>query len=274
MQRFFKYHGLGNDFVVLNRLSGGEPLTSQEVIALCDRHRGIGADGVLTVWPYPDGHARMQIQNADGSESENCGNGLRCVAAFLHDTAVVGAEENRLKLAVGRVDYPIERRAPNRYRVKMGKARTDSRDLPEWASLRQTNAIELGDRMGQGMALSFGNPHLVIFVDESPMDLVGRHGASLEQHPGFPSRVNVSFVRECDGLFETVVYERGVGMTQACGSGACAVGNAAIWTGRSAPGEPMSVRLPGGILTITVDPDGITWMEGEAMRVFSGEVGT
>lgn len=270
-EAFSKYHGIGNDFVVLDRRSGGAALPPERVVAICDRHRGIGADGVLTIWTVSGASARMQIQNADGSDSEMCGNGLRCVAAFLHDTQSERSEE--LILAVDNSRFPILRVRPGRYRVQMGQASTDLAGLPSWAAERRPHRIGGVDKQWQGVAVGFGNPHVVVFTDDDPMGIARDFGAKVEGSVDFPQRVNASFVRvDPDGVFHTVVHERGVGITQACGSGACAVANAARWTGRAKAGVAIPVRLPGGVLEITVGDDGNTFMEGDAEFVFRGEL--
>lgn len=270
-EAFSKYHGIGNDFVVLDRRSGGAALGPEHVVAICDRHRGVGADGVLTVWTVNGADARMQIQNADGSDSEMCGNGLRCVAAFLHDTRSEGSDN--LVLAVDNARFPVRRVRPGRYRVQMGQASTDLPGLPSWAAERQAHRIDGLDNQWQGVAVGFGNPHVVIFTEDDPMSMAHDFGARVEGSADFPQRVNASFVRVGpDGVFHTVVHERGVGITQACGSGACAVANAARWTERAKPGAPIPIHLPGGVLEITIGNDGSTFMEGDAEFVFRGEL--
>ncbi len=269
-ERFRKYHGLGNDFVVIDRLDGGESLTPERVREICDRHRGVGADGVLTVWPLEHGDGLMQVQNADGSDSEMCGNGLRCVAAFLHDTGRVAADV--LTLGATQHRYRTSRVADHRYRVEMGRAELSGPDLPLWAGKREPHAFTVDGQEWRGVALGFGNPHLVLFVDEDPMALATRWGPLIERDPAFPNRVNASFVHRRGDTFDTVVFERGVGITQACGSGACAVGNAAVWTGQAELHSPIDVLLPGGMLTITVEADGMTTMEGDATFAFAGEL--
>lgn len=254
--------------MVIDRLDGGDALEPKHVVRICDRHRGVGADGVLSIWPLDGGHGHMQIQNADGSESENCGNGLRCVAAYLHDSGRVQGDE--LVLGAHQSRYPTTRVQAGRYRVRMGPGKTGTPDLPDWG--RDARRFSNSDVEWQGVAVNFGNPHLVVFVDDDPMILARRFGPALESDPAFPLRVNASFVRSVNGVLETVVYERGVGITQACGSGACAVGNAAVWTGRAGRDEPIAVKLPGGTLTVTVEGETTTWMEGDAVRSFSGEL--
>ncbi|MEL6545524.1 MAG: hypothetical protein AAFQ82_12915, partial [Myxococcota bacterium] len=188
----------------------------------------------------------------------------------LHDVGRVDSES--LTLGAMQERYPTQRSGPGRYRVEMGKAQLSGEDLPSWAGQREPHRFTVDGKQWQGVALGFGNPHLVLFVDEDPMELALRWGALLERDPAFPNRVNASFVQQRGDVFDTVVFERGVGITQACGSGACAVGNAAVWTGRAEVDAPVKVQLPGGVLTIHVDGNGVTTMEGDAQFVFSGEL--
>ncbi len=264
MLRFAKYHGLGNDFIVLDRLHGGDRMTAALAAALCDRHRGVGADGVLSLWPDHDASARMEVHNADGSESNMCGNGLRCAARYLHDRGMVTAPLVTLKL--GGVVYPCERSAPGRYRVAMGAPQERHPDLPGPAA-----TLAHGDARFAAHCVHVGNPHAVIFTDQDPMSLARAHGAALAQHEGFPRGANVSFARSTAEGFAAVVYERGVGITEACGSGATAIGFAAVGEGRWPAQGPLRVELPGGALTITVHVTGKVDMEGDTAHVFDGE---
>ena len=269
--RFSKYQGTGNDFIVLDKRAGGAALSAEVVARLCDRHRGIGADGVLTLWKEPEHDFRMQVQNADGSESEMCGNGLRCVARYAHDHDPRAGEQLRVRSGNG--TYVIDRVATGVYRVAMGRPTLDSPQLPPESRGRAPFTLSAGDARFDALALSFGNPHAVIFTAEEPMDLAVAYGAVLERHPSFPERVNVSFARpRPPGRFDTVVFERGSGITQACGSGACAVAIAAVWSGRTQRDQAIEIALPGGALTISVDASDRVVMQGPAELVFAGEV--
>lgn len=270
--RFRKYHGLGNDFLVVDRRAEADaaPLAPDVVRRLCDRHRGVGGDGVLSIWPLPGGHGRMQVQNADGSESGMCGNGLRCVARYLHDAGVV---EETLLLGAGERRYAVTRVAPERYRVDMGRAVLTHAELPVDASPTGEVSVSASGRTFAGTVVHMGNPHLVLFCDgEAPRALAEQYGPVLERHAAFPARTNVSFVAPSAQGFEAVVFERGVGMTQACGSAACAVAVAAAVRGRAPFGQPCVVHLLGGPLVIVVSAALEVTMEGEAVRVFSGDV--
>lgn len=269
--KFAKYHGIGNDFIVVDKRVMGAPLAPDVVVRLCDRHRGIGADGVLTLWRDTGSDFRMQVQNADGSESEMCGNGLRCVARFVHDRTPNA--KRTLSVRAGAHIYDVERIDGAIYRVDMGRPSLEGLQLPQESRGRAPFTLAAGDAWFDAIALSFGNPHAVVFTAEDPMMLAQRYGAELERHPSFPERVNVSFARAVASTrFETVVFERGSGITQACGSGACAVAIAAVWSARAQRDSTIEVQLPGGTLAISVDPSDRVMMQGEALSVFMGEV--
>jgi len=274
--RFAKYHGLGNDFVLLDRLSGGEPIDPSLAVRLCDRRRGIGADGVLTVLPSRLGVARMHVTNADGSVAQMCGNGIRCVAKFLADECGLVQDELPVETDAGlrvcrpvRVDGTIREVA-----VDMGPPELEARKIPvksEVPGRFVRQVVPLGAARVLGTAVSMGNPHFVLF--EVPAASALELGPRLERHPAFPERTNVEFASiEGAGLAVTV-WERGVGITQACGTGACAAMVAAVLEGRLPAGEERPVRLAGGVLQVRVLPDlSRVWMRGPAERVFAGEV--
>jgi diaminopimelate epimerase len=269
--KFAKYEGIGNDFIVVDKRAGGPLLSAETAMRMCDRHRGVGADGVLTLWKDDGADFRMQVQNADGSESEMCGNGLRCVARFVHDRSPFASKV--LKVRAGADIYPIEKVSASEFKVEMGRPTLDATQLPAEARHRTPFTLSIDDARFDAIALSFGNPHAVIFTGEDPMELAKAYGPRLEVHPSFPERVNVSFARSIGpARFRVVVFERGSGITQACGSGACAVAVAAVWSGRTERDRAIEIQLPGGALSITVDPSDQVVMQGEARPVFSGEV--
>lgn len=266
---FRKYHGLGNDFIVVSRLRGGTPLSAATVRALCDRHRGIGADGVLSLWPDPSAAGRMQIQNADGSEALMCGNGLRCMARSLYDENPNTPTTTTFR--IGERTYACDRLAPHSYRVDMGVPLFDHADLPESNAVVHAGGLAL-----RGVRCWLGNPHWVLFSDalgeRDPVAFLQEHGADLSRHPTFRVGCNVSIARARPHGFQAVVYERGAGMTQACGSGATAVGVAAVHDGRCARETPIHVELPGGELIIRIHAAGHATMEGDAQFVYEGRV--
>ena len=291
--QFFKYEGLGNDFVVVD-LRGGAPAPSPIdpaiAVSLCDRHRGIGADGVLGVLPAasPGADARMVVINADGSEAEMCGNGIRCVAKALHDGALPGGAVRKPLLAIdtgaGRLECRVFEGADGRCEsvaVAMGRPRTARAELPMEGAAGPVlgEALELagarGPRRFAITGVSMGNPHAVTFVgdDEDPRALAEEFGPALERHRAFPRRTNAEFARVRGERIELVVWERGCGITLACGTGACATAVAATLTGRAPRGRELTVALPGGSLRITVAEDlsNVT-MRGPARLVFAGEL--
>ncbi|HEY3353360.1 MAG TPA: diaminopimelate epimerase [Polyangia bacterium] len=281
MLRFVKYHGLGNDFVLVD-LRDGEgtpsPLDPVIVARLCDRHFGVGADGVLGVLKpaEPGHHARMRIMNADGSEAEMCGNGIRCMAKYLHDHGAVRRREILIDTLAGVMRCGVtdaRNGTVESVAVQMGAPALAGPSLPKPAPFVE-GALEVAGRTLRVTAVSMGNPHAVVFVDEPPRPLAETLGPLVEKLPAFPHRTNVEFVRvQPDGTLDTAVWERGCGITLACGTGACATAVAATVTKRAAEGQELAVRLPGGTLHVTVAPGlaGVT-MRGPATEVFRGEL--
>ena len=283
---FRKYHGLGNDFIVVFALDPLEPLDQLDAhaIELCDRHRGVGADGVLLVLPArgSGSQATMRVLNADGSEPEMCGNGLRCVAAALanHHAPLAGRAELLIDTGAGALRCLLFRDPGddvNEVEVEMGQPSLERSDIGlEGDGRFVQEQIELdGSRSFVGTAVSMGNPHFVIFIDDPDEDLrqLALHfGPLLESHPLFANRTNVEFARIAAGEMELWVWERGCGLTQACGTGACAAAVAAKVTERFV-GHRQIVRLPGGKLDISVADDlsGVR-MRGPAVEVYSGTI--
>jgi diaminopimelate epimerase len=254
---FWKYHGLGNDFVVVEAT---ELMTAARAVRLCDRRRGVGADGVLSVLPPRSGAAAyMHIHNSDGSVAEMCGNGIRCVARHL-------AERRGL---AGELD--IETDAGVRrcvvHRARTGDVESISVEMGP-ACYEGEQVFELGGERLAGHRVSMGNPHAVFF-GESSRERAARLGPLVER--AIPGGVNAGFAAPGAGGLDLVVWERGVGLTDACGTGACAAAVAAIRAGILRGAAPLEVRLPGGTLRVTVAPDLVrVLMRGPAERVFEG----
>lgn len=267
---FTKVEGLGNDFILLDRRSASADALEREIAslrtraqALCDRRTGIGADGILVVGPArdEDSRASMIVVNHDGSRPEMCGNGLRCVALFVSDRSGehfdvdTDAGAKRCELLERTVDA-----RGGRIRVDMGPAE------------------DLGEKTAAGetfRAVSMGNPHAVAFVDADPESRARKDGPQVEVDPLFPDRTNVEFAQlESDGSLTLWVWERGCGITQACGTGACATAAAAAWSGLVPRGEPVRIRLPGGALDVRVPTRAERGVEmtGPARVVYSGRV--
>ena len=282
MFHFSKYHGLGNDFLMVDARAA-EPgsavhdLTVERVQRLCDRRFGVGADGViLALPPQADGDVRMRIFNADGSEPEMCGNGIRCLARFLADSD--GDQPGRrwqIETLAGRIVPELQ--ADGTIRVDMGAPFLSPESIPTTlepgpAGLPQ-GTLAVGGSTFKVAAAGMGNPHVVIPVDDvDAVDLEGL-GAALEVHPAFPARTNVHFVQVLDpGHLRMRVWERGAGPTLACGTGACATLVACRLLQLCA--TEARVDLPGGPLSIAWDgePGSSVWMSGPAVAVFDGLV--
>jgi diaminopimelate epimerase len=271
-ERLFKYHGLGNDFVVLDRRPSGRDIGPEQSIQLCDRRRGVGADGVLVLLPSPGAAARMVVHNADGSVPEMCGNGIRCAVKHLLDRAPERPPSVDVDTGAGRlrcdVFYGPDGRV-SEVEVSMGPARLRAPNLPGPDPFIQR---ELPGFPGvRGTAVSMGNPHLILF--DRPLEEAGGLGPKLEVHPLFPERTNVEFVEvRSPREVRIVVWERGVGLTQACGTGACATAAAGVVERRLPPGEWITAHLPGGPLQVRVAEDlSEVRMRGPATFVFEAE---
>jgi diaminopimelate epimerase len=255
--RFSKYHGLGNDFVVVD----GPLMDPARAVRLCDRHRGVGADGVVTVLPprTPGAAATMHIYNPDGSVPEMCGNAIRCLAVHLATTR--GAPDAQvIDTGAGPKRCTVHRGAGGRVEavsVEMGPARVEG----------EQDFDVSGERL-HAVRVNMGNPHAVLF-DAPTRERAAAVGPSIER--AVAGGVNVGFARPGPGGIDLVVWERGAGLTDACGTGACAAAVAAVRGGAARAGAPVEVRLPGGALTITVAADlgGVT-MRGAAEHVFDG----
>jgi len=269
VERFFKYHGLGNDFVVLDRRQTGIDVDAETSRRLCDRHFGVGADGVLVVLPEEGAAGRMVVHNADGSIAEMCGNGLRCVVKHVAENAP--SRPTRLDIATGAgllsSDIEWAHGQVDRVTVAMGPAQLKAPILPHGGPFVRQPIEGL-----VGTAVSMGNPHLVL-LDTPPAE-AARLGAGLEVHPLFPNRTNVEFVEpRAEGGLRVTVWERGVGITLACGTGACAAVVASALDGRSPFDVWVPVQLPGGVLDIKVAADlSQVWLRGPVRFVYSGTV--
>lgn len=264
--RFFKMQGAGNDFIVVDGFREAEPADFGALARrLCDRHFGIGADGLIWMTRSPAADARMRIFNTDGSEPEMCGNGLRCAAKFLFDQGYAPAEMTIDTLA----GVLAARVAPEGVTARMGAPRFDPAQIPVAADSNRV-ALELDGETLEFFCVSMGNPHAVTFSLYPEDGRFYRLGPLAERHPAFPARANIEFCRIRDGGIDVRVWERGDGETLACGTGACASLAAAASLGLL--GREADVRLPGGTLHIRWLPDGEMEMRGPAETVFTGEI--
>ncbi len=266
---FIKMHGLGNDFVVLDLRARALEVNGAEARAIADRRLGVGCDQVITIEPPATdlADASMRIYNPDGSEAEACGNGARCVAALLMREA--GSDHVVIETAAGMLD--ADARKDGLISVDMGPARTEWRDIP---LAEATDTLHLGissgplaDPVGVGM----GNPHAVFFVDDVAKVDLAKHGPKLEHHKIFPARANISVAQiVSEKEIRLRVWERGAGITPACGSAACAALVAAQRRGLA--GRQAAIVLDGGRLDITWQEDGHVLMTGPVAVSFTGEL--
>jgi diaminopimelate epimerase len=277
--RVRKYHGTGNDFVMLEDMENERPLSSDLVVALCDRHRGVGGDGVIRVTradPLSGASFYMDYWNAEGSVAEMCGNGIRCLAKLVVERGHSSSTELDVDTRAGvkHLWVELEGGVVHSVTVGMGPARLARRDVPMTGGDPDEpfllEPFEVEGRTYKASAVSMGNPHLVLFVEEDPARVdVQRIGPLVEHDPRFPNRTNVEFVAvDGDGL-RVRVWERGVGETMACGTGACAALVAANEAGLVAGRAP--IRYPGGELLIERTDEQVL-LTGPAERVFDATI--
>jgi len=273
MLKFSKMHGLGNDFVVIDAINQNVNLTESHVRFLADRRRGIGCDQLLLVETSNQENVdfRYRIFNADGNEVAQCGNGARCFARFVRDKGLTNKDTIAVETASG-VIYPSLQEDDN-VTVDMGPPRLNPVDIPFIAE-RQENSYIVSLPNGQDVelgAVSMGNPHAVLLVDDIKEAAVETLGPFIENHHQFPERVNVGFMQVINRHeINLRVYERGAGETEACGTGACAAVVVGIEQGLLA--KEVKVTLPGGDLMIAWSGNDSVWMTGPATHVFDGEI--
>ncbi len=275
--KFTKMHGAGNDFVVLNNCAGQLDLTPTLIKRLADRHFGVGADQVLIVESSSRADFKYRIFNADGQEVQQCGNGARCFAQYVFDKGLTSKSQITVETLAGIIQPELIKN--NWVKVNMGPAQFDPAKVPfvsQGLPSRTVGALsqyklDVGE-LWVGVA-SMGNPHVVVLLDQPASDTqVQRIGAALESHPRFPERVNVGFLHVVNpGRVNLRVYERGVGETLACGTGACAAAVIGMQMGLLA--ERVEVVKAGGTLTIewSGKAESDVLMTGPAQTVFEGE---
>ena len=261
--RFTKMQGCGNDYIYVDITQNAIANPSAAAIAWSDRHKGIGSDGLVLIdkSPIPEADFSMRIFNADGSEAMMCGNASRCIGKYLYERGLTDKTEIRLLTLSGVKTLGLH--------VSDGNVKCVTVDMLAPAFDIESQFIS-GLGLDKGTFVSMGNPHYVIFTDD--IDQVGETGRALERHPAFPQRSNIEFARvESDGSIRTRVWERGSGITQACGTGACATAVAACITGRA--GRTSDILMDGGTLHIEWrETDNHVLMTGPAEFVFDGEI--
>lgn len=276
--RFSKYHGLGNDFILLDNRHSDQPLISADkAVELCDRHFGIGADGVIFVLPGQNGaDYTMRIFNSDGSEPEMCGNGIRCLGQFL--TELEGKEQigrqYRIHTLAGMITPKIQ--GNGQVTVDMGEPILTAEKIPTTIKNAGEKVINepltVADTNYHVSCVSMGNPHCLVFVDDVDSLDLNKIGSQFESHPVFPQRTNTEFIQVIrSDYLKMRVWERGAGITLACGTGACATVVAGVLNQKC--DRLCTVELPGGCLQIEwLAQDNHVYMTGPATKVFTGEL--
>ncbi|QDZ39765.1 diaminopimelate epimerase [Euhalothece natronophila Z-M001] len=273
---FTKYHGLGNDFILIDNRHDSTPcLTPEQAMKICDRHFGIGADGVIfALPPQESSDYTMRIYNSDGSEPEMCGNGIRCLAQFLASLEGKKNSNHTYNIhTLGGIICP-QLQGEENVKVNMGQPYLHPTEIPTTLASGQEKAINqplsVQEQNWQVTCVSMGNPHCITFVDkvdEIPLEKIGPH---FENHSAFPKRINTEFIEVVrPNYLKMRVWERGAGITLACGTGACASVVAGVLTGNS--DRACTVELPGGCLDIEWSAeDNHVYMTGPATKVFEG----
>ncbi|MEX2206158.1 MAG: diaminopimelate epimerase [Myxococcota bacterium] len=272
---FAKYHALGNDYLVVDGDLQRPKLDGKRVRALCDRHTGIGSDGVLALHRPRRGELMLRIWNPDGSEAEKSGNGLRIFARFLWDFGYVRTRELAITTLGGPVvaRLSVVRAQVRSIRVEMGRATFTSNEIPVLGPIREVvdEPLRVGSLELRVTCVSVGNPHCVRFVSELHPEALRSLGPQLESHALFPNRTNVQFARvRSRSAIDVLVWERGAGETRASGSSSCAVAAAAHRLGLV--DRRVDVRMPGGTLRVEIGADYALRMSGPATPVYRGKL--
>lgn len=273
LMRFAKYHGLGNDFVLVDMSCNKLADFARAAKQVCDRRTGIGADGLVLLWPLDGQNAKMRIFNADGSEAEMCGNVSRCAPLFWRECGHLKGTHLTLHTLAGLIQTDILDEKKSLVQVDMGVPRLTRGEIPMIGNATQ-QAIQVplsaGGKEWIGTGVSMGNPHFVIFVADVEKINLPVIGPLVEENEMFPHKTNVEFVQRLDAQnLRMRVWERGVGITQACGTGACATLVASVLTKQT--GREACIHLDGGDLHVVWADNEHVLMTGPAQKVFQGE---
>ena len=277
--QFSKYQGLGNDFILIDNRHTTQPIiTPEQAVAMCDRHFGIGADGVIFVLPgEEDTDYTMRIYNSDGSEPEMCGNGIRCLAKFIADLEGIGEVNKtyRIQTLAGVITPQLQ--GNGKVKVDMGQPQLMAQEIPttltDGSEKVIAQSLEIADKTWLVTCVSMGNPHCITFVSDACAVPLEQIGPLFEHHPVFPQRTNTEFIQVVKpDYIKMRVWERGAGITLACGTGACASVVAGVLNGKC--DRTCTVELPGGCLEIQwSEADNRVYMTGSAEPVFTGYYG-
>ena len=276
--KFTKMHGIGNDYVYVNCFE--ETVCNPSAVArfVSDRHFGIGGDGLILIRPSDIADCEMDMYNLDGSQGAMCGNGIRCVAKYVYDYGIVNKTDISIatKSGVKHLKLTVENGKVSTVRVNMGSPILTATQIPVVATTEEViNApIRIEGNEYRFTAVSMGNPHAIVYMDDVDHLDIEKIGPAFENHITFPDRVNTEFVKVLDEhTLQMRVWERGSGETLACGTGACAVTVASVLNGLVDETQPVTVKLLGGDLEIFWDlSENLVYMTGPATTVFDGEI--
>ncbi|MFX0072501.1 MAG: diaminopimelate epimerase [Candidatus Hermodarchaeota archaeon] len=278
---FGKYHGLGNDYIIINDITWQIPEEKKSLLAqkLCQFHFSVGADGLIYVCNSEKADIRMRIFNDDGSEAEMCGNGIRCFSKYAYENDLVRKQRINIETLKGIMiaELNIKNEKVEKVKINMGPPILDCEDVPVISIKNERECInepiQILDKEFYFTAVSMGNPHAVIFVDEQLTDEeLNKYGALIEPHNRFPKKINVEFVKiVSDTEAQLRVFERGVGITNSCGTGTCAAVVAGTIQGIFKKNTPIAAHNDGGDLSIIFDGETV-FMEGPVELAFKGEI--
>lgn len=276
--KFTKMHGIGNDYVYVNCFEETviDPAATAKYVS--DRHFGIGSDGLILIKPSDIADCEMDMYNLDGSQGAMCGNGIRCVAKYVYDHGIVNKTNISIatKSGVKYLDLAVRDGKVSMVRVNMGSPILNARQIPVVADTEEVidAPLEIDGVTYHFTAVSMGNPHAIVYVDDLENLDIAKIGPLFENNIVFPDRVNTEFVKVTGpNTLSMRVWERGSGETLACGTGACAVAVASILNGVADENKPVTVKLLGGELQILWNrQENIVYMTGEAVTVFEGEI--
>lgn len=276
--KFTKMHGIGNDYVYVNCFK--ETVKNPEEVAkfVSDRHFGIGSDGLILIKPSDIADCEMDMYNLDGSQGAMCGNGIRCVAKYAYDYGIVDKTNISVatKSGIKYLDLTVENGKVSMVKVNMGAPILKASEIPVVTDKEEfiNASLEVKREYYHVTAVSMGNPHAVVYMDDVDNLRIEKIGPYFEHHSAFPDRVNTEFVKVIDKhTVQMRVWERGSGETLACGTGACAVAVASILNGYVDGSQPVTVKLLGGDLKIFWDrEENLVYMTGPATTVFDGEI--
>lgn len=272
--KFTKMQGIGNDYVYVNCFEEDIKTPSELSIAISDRHFGVGSDGLIMIMPSPIADARMRIFNADGSEAQMCGNGIRCVAKYLYEYGIKKSDRMTIETAAGlkTIELTTVNGGVTQIKVEMGTPELLRNNIPMLGENKQVinEPLQVNDSVLYVTCVSMGNPHCITFVDDVDSIILDVTGKAIENHELFPERINAHFVQQISAnKVKMRTWERGSGETLACGTGAVATGVACVLNNLTE--RVINAQLPGGELTVEWTDDNKTFMTGPAEIVFTGQ---